>query len=149
MKKELTKLEVDCESIRKDIKECGKLYITVAYKVYELYIYEIYKEKYKNIVECCREEFGFKKSTTYNMIKIVTEYGEEEDGVVTYRSLMQYGKFSYSQLVVMLSLSDSHRKDITPDTTISEIRNIKKVQTFGKKVEGVKVPESETSVLYV
>lgn len=151
MKKELTKLEIGCESIRKDIKECGKLYITVAYKVYELYIYGVYKEKYRNIVDCCKEEFGFKKSTTYNMIKIVTEYGEEEDGVITYRSLMKFNKFSYSQLSEMLSLSDGQRTKVTPDTTVLEIRKIKsekKVQTSGK-IEEVKVPGSEPEVIEV
>ena len=46
MEKELTKLESCCESIRNNIKECGKLYILVAYKVYKIYYYETYKEKY-------------------------------------------------------------------------------------------------------
>lgn len=145
MKKELTKLEVGCESIRKDIKECGKLYITVAYKVYELYIYGVYKEKYKNIVDCCKNEFGFKKSTVYNFLGIVEKFGEKENGIVTYRSLMKYDKFSYSQLTEMLSLSDGQRTKVTPDTAVSEIRKIKKgvFQTSGKKVEEVKVSESE------
>lgn len=152
MEKELTKLEVDCESIRKDIKECGKLYITVAYKVYELYTYGVYKEKYKNIVECCREEFGFKKSTVYNFLGIVDKFGEKENGIVTYRSLMKYDKFSYSQLSEMLSLSDGQRIKVTPDTTVSEIRKIKsekKVQTSGKKVEDFKVSESEPEIIEV
>lgn len=152
MEKKLTKLEIDCESIRKDIKECGRLYITVAYKVYELYIYGVYKEKYKNIVECCREEFGFKKSTVYNFLGIVDKFGEKENGIVSYRSLMRYDKFSYSQLSEMLSLSDGQRTKVTPDTTVSEIRKIKsekKVQTSGKKVEDFKVFESEPDVIEV
>lgn len=148
MKKDLSKLEIDCESIRKDIKECGRLYITVAYKVYELYIYEVYKEKYKNIVECCREEFGFKKSTTYRFLGIVSKFGEKEHGVVTYRSLMRYDKFTYSQLSEMLSLSDGQRKKITSDMSVSKIRSLKKVPTSGK-IEEVKVPESELEVIEV
>ena len=159
MKKELTKLEIDCESIRKDIKECGKLYITVAYKVYELYIYEIYKEKYKNIVECCEKEFFFKKSTTYRFLGIVEKFGEKENGIVTYRSLMKYDKFSYSQLTEMLALSDAQRKKVTPDMTISKIRDMKK--TFSApvadshKVEKVpmsgkvKASESEPDVIEI
>ncbi len=140
-KKSLSKLEVNCNSIRENIKECGQLYILIAYKVYELHFYEIYKEKYKNIVECCFNEFGFKKATTYNLIGIVEKFGERDaGGMITYKSITRYNKFSYSQLAEMLSLSDSQREKVTPDTTVSEIRKIKKekitnnekVQTSGK-----------------
>lgn len=132
MKKELSKLEFDCESIRNNIKECGKLYILVAYKVYEIYYYETYKEKYKNIVECCENEFGFKKSTTYNLLNIVKKFGTVENGMITYNSVCKYTDYSYKQLVCMLGLSAEQLEKITPDTTIAEIHKEKKVQPVGK-----------------
>ncbi|MGN0607359.1 MAG: hypothetical protein ACI4JM_12640 [Oscillospiraceae bacterium] len=139
MKKELTKLEANCESIRKNIEECGRVYILIAYKIYELYYYETYKEKYKNIVECCETEFGFKKSTTYRLLGIVEKFGEKDvGGMITYNSVTRYNKYSYSQLSEMLSLTPHQREQVTPETTISEIRNIKKNDTFptsGKDVE--------------
>ena len=145
MKKELTKLEVDCESIRKDIKECGKFYITVAYKVYEIYYYETYKERYKNIVECCENEFGFKKSTTYNLLNIVKKFGTVEDGMITYKSVCKYTNYSYTQLVCMLGLSSEHLETITPDTKISEIHKKKKFQPVGKNKNSV-VVETHKSI---
>lgn len=146
MKKELTKLEVDCESIRNNIKECGQLYILVAYKVYELYVYKTYKEKYKNIVECCENEFGFKKSTTYRLLGIVEQFGEpDENGIMTYSSVTRYSNYTYSQLSEMLSLTSHQREKITPETTISEIRSIKKKEIFptsGKNIEKTSEPQN-------
>lgn len=128
----MSRLETDCESIRENIKECGQIFITVAYKVYELHYYETYKEKYKNIVECCKSEFGFSKSTTYRLLDIVKTFGAVENGMITYNSVCRYNNYSYSQLSEMLSLSESQREKVTADTTVSEIRNIKKVPTSGK-----------------
>ena len=68
----MSRLETDCESIRENIKECGQIFITVAYKVYELHYYETYKEKYKNIVECCKSEFGF--SCVFNFLTAFNSY---------------------------------------------------------------------------
>lgn len=154
MEKKLTKLEVDCESIRRDIKECGKLYISVAYKVYEIYYYETYKEKYKNIVKCCENEFGFKKSTTYNLLNIVKKFGTVENGMITYKSVCKYTDYSYKQLVCMLGLSSEQLEKITPDTKISEIHKKKKFQPVGKNknsvvVETHKSIENENNIIEV
>ena len=95
--KQLSKLDLDCESIRKNLKDFGKLYLLIAYKIYELKYYKTYYPKYKNIVECCEKEFQIKKSSTYNLLKIVETFGEKNDsGMVTYNSICCYEFYSYN-----------------------------------------------------
>ena len=40
-----------------------------------------------------------------------------------------YATYNYSQLVEMLSMSDKQRSQVTPDMTIKQIRELKKVNT--------------------
>ncbi|MDD6825725.1 MAG: hypothetical protein PUE12_06360 [Oscillospiraceae bacterium] len=133
--KPLSKLDSDCESIRRNLKDFGKLYLLIAYKIYELKHYKTYYPKYKNIAECCEKEFQIKKSSTYNLLKIVETFGEKDDsGMVTYKSICCYEFYSYKQLLTMVGLSEDKRKDVTPDTSVSEIK---------KLVETNKIKESE------
>lgn len=123
--KPLSKLDSDCESIRRNLKEFGKLYLLIAYKFYELKYYKTYYPKYKNISECCDKEFQIKKSSTYNLLKIVETFGEKNDsGMVTYNSICCYEFYSYKQLLTMVGLSEDKRKDVTPDTPVSEIKKL-------------------------
>lgn len=123
--------ECDIDSIKKYLTEIANTYLLVAYRIYEMNRNKSYKVKYKNIVEACQVELGFKKSTTYNMINIVEEFGKPDtSGFITYSSLFGVEKFSYSQLCEMLSLSEKQRLKVTPETTIKEIRRIKKEEKF-------------------
>lgn len=119
--------ECDIDTIKCYLTEIANTYLLVAYRIYEINRYRTYKPKYKNIVEACQSELGFKKSTTYNMINIVEEFGKPDtSGFITYSSLFGVEKFSYSQLCEMLSLSDKQRLKVTPEMTVKEIREIKK-----------------------
>lgn len=123
--KPLSKLDSDCESIRRNLKDFGKLYLLIAYKIYELKHYKTYYPKYKNIVECCEKEFQIKKSSTYNLLKIVETFGEKDDsGMVTYTSICCYEFYSYKQLLTMVGLSEDKLKDVTPDTSVAEIKKL-------------------------
>lgn len=116
-------------SIKSDLCDVANLYLNIAFKVYEIDL-RIRKDgkkcKYKNIVEACELELGFKKSTTYNMLNIVKTYGLDDKGQASYQKLCSYSHFSYSQLVEMLSLGSEQRALVTPDTPVSTIRTLKK-----------------------
>lgn len=119
--------ECDIDTIKGYLTEIANTYLLVAYRLYEINRYRTYKPKYKNIVEACQSELGFKKSTTYNMISIVEKFGKpDSSGFITYSSLFGLEKFSYSQLCEMLSLSDNQRLKVTPEMTVKEIREFKK-----------------------
>ena len=135
--------ECDIDTIKGYLTEIANTYLLVAYRIYEINRYCSYKGKYKNIVEACQAELGFKKSTTYNMINIVEKFGKPDtSGFISYQSLFGVEKFSYSQLCEMLSLSDKQRLKVTPDMTIKEIREIKKTETVIDIVpEPVSAPE--------
>ncbi len=115
--------------IKSDLCDIANTYLNIAYRVYEIDT-RIRKDgrkcKYKNIVDACEKELGFKKSTTYNMLKVVKTYGVDDKGKISYRQLTTYTKYSYSQLVEMLSLGSEQRAAITPDTPVSAIRMLKK-----------------------
>jgi len=134
--KGLSNFECDIKTIKNYLCDIADSYLLVSYRIYEMKVYESFKPYYKNIVEACAERLGFKKSTTYNMIRIVERFGEidETTGFISYQSLFGYRNFSYSQLTEMLSLSDNQIEKVKPGTTVSEIRQIKKetFQTSGK-----------------
>lgn len=136
-KSEIVPKREDCQtffeaafmSIKSDLCDIANLYLNIAFKVHEIDV-RIRKDgkkcKYKNIIEACEAELGFKKSTTYNMLNIVKTYGIDDKGQASYQQLCTYSQYSYSQLVEMLSLGEVQRSSVTPDTPVSEIRALKK-----------------------
>lgn len=118
-------------SIKSDLCDIANTYLNIAFKVHEIdsrIRKDGHKCKYKNIVEACEIELGFKKSTTYNMLNIVKTYGLDENGNVSYKQLLTYNRYSYSQLVEMLSLGEQ-RSSVTPDTSVTKIRALKAAET--------------------
>ena len=111
------------DKIRKEVERAADNWLHIAYYVYELNYFGYYKKHFDNIVDCCQANFGFKKSTTYNFINIVEQFADKRSftvGMVKSKPKLQFvgfndffsavRKWSYSQLVAMLSLSDKQRK---------------------------------------
>lgn len=84
--------------------------------------------------------FGFQKSTTYNLMRIVEEFGDREGGLSE-----DYRGYSQTQLVCLLSFSYSERKMFTPVATVAEIKELRaglkkyplgcvQFSDFGKKI---------------
>lgn len=125
--------------IRKEVNSLANNWFHIAYYVYEMKYFKTYVEGgYNNIVDCCFAEFGFKKSTTYNFIKIVEQFGKKfyfvplQGACSTQLSYVCYVDFmaavrgwSYSQLVSMLSLSADERDKATPEMSSREIKMLK------------------------
>lgn len=131
-KRELDAFHSDIASIKQYLCEVGNTYLLIAFRIYEMYRNGNYKKYYKTIVEACQAELGFKKSTTYNMINIVKRFGRPDIyGSISYQTFVNLD-YSYSQLCEMLSLSDKQLESVTPQTTVKELREMKKVQTSGK-----------------
>lgn len=125
------------DKILNEVSNAANSWFNIAYYVYEMHYRCYFSSRYANIAECCQAEFGFKKSTTYNFIKIV-----ENTCCCTH---VEYDYFlekvkgwSYSQLVSMLSLSDKEREKASPDMSAREIKRLK---TDSKRLEN---SESET-----
>lgn len=130
-----------CEKIKNAINGIAEYWFQIAYYVYEMDHFHYYLNHYDNIVDCCKAEFGFKKSTTYNFIKIVKDsacsyYVRYQDFIASVKG------WSYSQLVSMLSLSDKEREKATPDMSVREIKRLK---TDSKRLENNSAESSETA----
>lgn len=113
-----------CEKIKNEINGIAENWFHIAYYVYEMNHFKYYANHYDNIVECCKAEFGFKKSTTYNFINIVKD--SCCSFYVRYQDFIEKVKgWSYSQLVSMLSLSEKDREKATPEMSAREIKRLK------------------------
>lgn len=85
---------------------------------------------YNDIYELAKNEFGFEKTTTKNLMAINRTYCVHGVSGYTPYSLQleeNYKKYSQTQLVEMLTLTESERKHIPEDFTISELRDYKKL----------------------
>lgn len=153
--KEMTFYEAAFATIKSDLCDIANAYLCIAFRVYEIDCRirrDGKKCKYKNIVEACELELGFKKSTTYNMLKIVNTFGvDPKTGKPSYNQLCSYSQYSYSQLVEMLSLGFEQRAAVTPETPVAAIRMLKKpnekekpetFQTSGKSSEPAEKTEA-------
>ena len=133
-----------CEKIKNAINGIAEYWFQIAYYVYEMDHFHYYLNHYDNIVDCCKAEFGFKKSTTYNFIKIVKDsacsyYVRYQDFIASVKG------WSYSQLVSMLSLSDKEREKATPDMSAREIKRLK---TNSKRLESSE-PETVSAEIVI
>lgn len=143
--------------LNKATKEIVKLSDTIKQNLYHVaYIIsdvnerELFKEDgFNNVHEWTAKAFGFKKSFSYDLLKIGNEYTapikDSKTGKIKgYKSNLTpvAGKdFTVSQVKVMLPLGEwenveeaTLNNDITPDMTILEIK---------KKVKELKTPEKE------
>lgn len=123
--------------IRKEVQRAAENWFHIAYYVYEMKYFKYYEGIYDNITDCCLAEFGFKKSTTYNFINIVEQFGTSVTFTVgmcskTSKQYVRYVDFmaavrgwSYSQLVAMLSLSSAEREKASPLLSSRQIRELK------------------------
>lgn len=64
--------------------------------------------------------FGFQKSTTYNLMRVVDTFGDGDGGL-----LCQYQDYSYTQLVNLLPFTGYERKMFTPEVTVAEIKELR------------------------
>lgn len=96
----------------------------------------------KDFYDYVEELFGFKKSTTKNMISLcenfcLSEYDRTKYITVYHEELQdEYKGYSYSQLVEMLPLTSEERKKVKPEMTVVQIREIKQ-NLKEKSVSGI------------
>lgn len=138
------------EKIKKAMYEAAKQFVYIGFLLWEVKQYHYYEASgYQDVYDYAEKELNFKKSSTKNFIAVAETFGNKYYGkfnggyciLPTMNLQPQYKDFKYSQLVEMLSMSDSKRKQVTPDMTIKQIREIKKEPEFAL------APEYETMSL--
>lgn len=85
---------------------------------------------YQNIFEYCEDNFGFKRSSTQNFIKVYRCFGDKMNLFPAYKD------FNYSQLVEMSSADPIIK--FTPDMSVSQIRELKKNFNLARYLASIK-----------
>lgn len=138
--KELTKAT---NMIIKATESVGKSLFKIAAVMAYVDEKELYAEDFKNVAEYGEKVFGYKKSVTYNMIRVGREYLDKSTGNSVL--MLEDGRdFSFTQLSKMLPLPSADvaaelvdSEQITPEMTTKQIAEV--VKAYNKKDE----PETE------
>lgn len=119
------------ELIRKNMKSIVENFIYIGDQLRSIKDRKIFKLLgYKNFVEYVKVEFGIGKNQAYNFIKISEKFNTDE-----------YKEFGYSNLIEMLSLPKEELKKVTKDTTVKDIRSLKKSEKVEKEIKNEEIIE--------
>lgn len=109
-------------AIRTAYKSAEKAYLSIALALYEIDRQKLYQVKeYDCITVFAEATYGIKSSQTYNYLNIVKRFGDVQSDGSCAALKKEYGKYSVSQLVRMLRISDENLKEINSSMTVKAI----------------------------
>lgn len=124
-KRELAKASY--EYITKDVNDIKTNAIRFGFHLMECKENKYYEDYgFNNFYEFIEKNWRLGKSTVSRYINLFMEFSLCQDGRHKIFLDNKYEEYSYSQLSEMLPLSDKQRKQIKPEMTITEIRELKK-----------------------
>ena len=135
-------LDVYTERIKKYNHEISKYYIDIGRNLFEIQSMNMLEgSDYKNIKKYALDEFGFESSKTYNLINVFNRFFKpDHHGSIS----KKYYAYNFSQLVVMLNMSDDDIKLCQPEMTVKQIKEVKiKKSTRMDSVELANTAKSE------
>lgn len=142
-----------CQLIQEKQLNMAENYVAIGYYLRKAKEEELYREGgYASIHEMASGEFGMARQTADHCMKINEKFSKGGDSPVLEESFRQYGK---SQLQEMLYLTDEQMKDVRPDMTVKDIREIRKPAEVkpekqeDKSLKGRKPTEEEKEILDV
>ena len=117
-----------------DLNDIRCNYIRLGFHLNECASMKYYEDfGYDSMEEFCEKNFGLDKTAVSRCINICKVFckGDQFVGALKESGCKMYlddrwSEYSYSQLVEMLSMSDDQRRQIKPEMTIKEIRELKK-----------------------
>ncbi len=110
--------------IRENIRSLARDYIAIGFYLRRVRDDELFLEDgYKSIHEFAYEEFGMHKSTVNHCIRINAEFSKGGNSPAIDARYKEFGK---AQLQELLYVPEDKRDEVTPDMTVSEIREIHK-----------------------
>jgi len=120
--------------IKRAMYDVAQQFVYIGFLLWEVQEYGYYREHgYENVYQYAEVELDMKKTTVKNLIGINYAFGcrneRDSGGIANSRTMSlqaPYTEFKYSQLTEMLSMSPAQRKQVTPDMTVKQIREIKK-----------------------
>lgn len=147
-------LKSHTDKILNSLQDIQKNFLRIAFLLYEVKEYNYYSPIYENIVDYSFNEFGFKKSQTYNFINVVERFGyRNENGILMYLKLKEkYQDCNFSQLCELLPLSDEDIIKIENPSSMSckKIREFKQhLKDFNKQIENWHEEDKKSNSLEV
>jgi hypothetical protein len=126
------------EFIRANINSASRSFVAIGYYLKYVKDKQLFSEEgYESIWEFAKTEFGIGKSSASQFMSINDKFSKDGNSPIL---LEQYRDFSSSKLAEMLNMTEEQLEQITPATTIVEIRQIKKPE----KEEVVLTSEQES-----
>lgn len=113
------------EEIRRKLQETTDSFIQIGYKLKQIRNSEAFRQDgYEDIFEFAFEEYGLSKSVTSRFIAINDKFSLDGNGEVLNP---EYEGIGSSKLSEMLTLTDAECQMITKETTVKEIRELKRM----------------------
>lgn len=112
-----------------DMSDIRRSFIRLGFHLYEFERMRYYEDfGYTSIVEFAEKNLGLSKTqvSVYKNIYLQFGFYEEHSSVPKMWLDDKYQQYSYSQLREMLSMSEENRKQVNPDMSIEQIRELKK-----------------------
>lgn len=111
------------EIIKDELFKTQRSFVKIGWYLKHIREEELYKEGgYQNIWECASDLFSLTQSTASRFMKICEKFSENNDSPELDR---RYEGFDKSQMIEMLPLNQEQIKQISPDMTVKQIRQIK------------------------
>ena len=125
--------------IRSNIENASRSFVAIGYYLKDVRNRKLYEQDgYENVWEFAQGEFGISKSNASRFMNINDRFSEDGNSPVLRE---EYKKFSSSKLSEMLTLTDNQCKQITENTTIKEIRQMKEEDK--QQNEASQIPETQ------
>lgn len=110
--------------IQANINSAAMSFIAIGYYLKYVRDNELHNEDgYSSIWEFAKSEFGIGKSSASSFMGINDKFSKDGNSPIL---LDKYKDFSSSKLAEMLTMTDEQLEEVTPTTTIVQIRQIKK-----------------------
>lgn len=121
--------------VHSDLNDLQHSYIRLGFHLRELLLCHYHHQfGYFDFYNFCAANFGLDRSTVYRLMEVSKEFSRKNDNMHCSPTMFiddRYKDYSYSQLCEMLPLSLDQRKQIKPNMTVKQIRELKK--QFKKK----------------
>lgn len=124
--------------ILKDINDIKSSYIQLGFHLAEFKRCEdYYAFGYFSFEDFVQEKLGLDKSALSRCLNVYYEFADVQKGTRKMWIAEKWKDYSYSQLCEMLSMDDIQRRQVSPNMTVKQIRELKKSKKKESQQEDV------------
>lgn len=120
-----------------DICDVSKKFFAIGYRLYDADRQGLYRQLgFENISDCAEHYFGFKKTTTYDLIKIYSKFNSYTSYATPEEKMKlpeEYAKFSQSQLVILASIQYGFKYFLEKCSPFDSVSLMKEAAKYWKK----------------